>query len=72
MRDAAVEALLVDDEVRASFLAAATQARKLFKAVLPDPAEGAYQAMVAVIRFLAERIADAARAPGVDIEGVSA
>jgi len=54
LRDAAVEALLVDEEVRTTFLAASHRARKLFKAVLPDPAAAAYQPMVAVIRVLAE------------------
>ncbi|MEJ7569348.1 MAG: type I restriction enzyme endonuclease domain-containing protein, partial [Gaiellaceae bacterium] len=58
LRDAAVEALLVDDEVREAFLAAARRARKLFKAVLPDPAAAGQQATVAVIRVLAERIID--------------
>ena len=42
LRDAAVEALLVDDEVREAFLAAARRARKLFKAVLPDPVAAAH------------------------------
>jgi len=71
LRDAAVEALLADEEVRTEFLAAARQARKLFKAVLPDPAASAHQATVAVIRVLAERIADVSRSPQADIDEVT-
>ena len=71
LRDAAVEALLVDEEVRTEFLAAARHARKLFKAVLPDPAAAAHQATVAVIRVLAERITDVARPPQADLEQVA-
>ena len=63
LRDAAVEALLVDEETRTEFLAAARQVRKLFKALLPDPAAAAHQRTVAAIRVLAERIADVARPP---------
>lgn len=61
LRDAAVEALLVDDETKTGFLAAALQARKLFKALLPDPAASAQQRSVAAIRVLAERITDVSR-----------
>ena len=71
LRDAAVEALLVDEEVRTEFFAAAAQARKLFKAILPDPMAAAYQAPVAVIRVLAERIADLSKAPQVDLTVVA-
>jgi type I restriction enzyme R subunit len=67
LRDAAVEALLVDEEVRTEFLAAARHARKLFKAVLPDPAAAVHQSTVAVIRVLAERIADVSRPPYADL-----
>ncbi len=70
LRDAAVEALLADEEVRAEFLTTSRHARKLFKAVLPDPAAGAHQATVAVIRVLAERIADVSRPPQGDIDEV--
>jgi type I restriction enzyme, R subunit len=71
LRDAAVEALLADEEVRAEFLAAANHARKLFKAVLPDPTAATHQSMVAVIRVLAERIADVSRPPQADISEVT-
>ena len=67
LRDATVEALLIDEEVRAAFLAAAHRARTLFKAVLPDPAAAVHQSTVAVIRVLAERLADVARTPEADL-----
>jgi len=71
LRDAAVEALLVDEDTRTGFLAAARVARKLFKALLPDPAAAAHQHTVAAIRVLAERIADASRPPQADLNQVS-
>jgi len=71
LRDAAVEALLVDEEVRTEFLAAAGLARKLFKAILPDPDAAVYQSSVAVIRALAERIADLSKAPQADLSEVA-
>ena len=66
LRDAAVEALLVDEETRNDFLAAARQVRKLFKALLPNPKAAAQQRTVAAIRVLAERIADVTRPPEAD------
>ena len=71
LRDAAVEALLVDDEVREAFLASARRARKLFKAVLPDPVAAALQGTVAVIRVLAERLLELGRGEQPDISEVS-
>jgi len=71
LRDAAVESLLIDEDVRTEFLAASRHARKLFKAVLPDPAAAPHQAMVAVIRVLAERIEDVSRSPHADISAVA-
>ena len=71
LRDSAVEALLADEEVRTEFLAAAAHARKLFKAVLPDPAAADHQATVAVIRVLAERIIDVARPERADLNDVA-
>ncbi|HUP69174.1 MAG TPA: type I restriction endonuclease subunit R [Acidimicrobiales bacterium] len=71
LRDAAVEALLADEELRAEFLAASRHARKLFKAVLPYPAAATHQSTVAIIRVLAERIADVSRPPQADIEVVT-
>jgi type I restriction enzyme R subunit len=71
LRDSAVETLLVDEEVRSEFDTVALRARKLFKAVLPDPVAAAYQPVVAVIRVLAERIAEVSRPPQPDIEEVA-
>jgi type I restriction enzyme R subunit len=71
LRDAAVEALLIDDEVREAFLGSARRARKLFKAVLPDPVAASLQGTVAVIRVLAERIMDLGRGERPDISDVS-
>jgi len=71
LRDSAVEALLADEEVRTEFLAAAGHARKLFKAVLPDPVAADHQSTVAVIRVLAERIIDVARPERADLDEVT-
>ena len=68
LRDAAVEALLADEERKAAFLAAARHARKLFKALLPDPAAATHQHTVAAIRVLAERLHDLSRPPAADID----
>ena len=70
-RDAAVEALLVDEETRTDFQTRARQARKLFKALLPNPKAAAQQRNVAAIRVLAERIAEVTRPPEADISAVA-
>jgi type I restriction enzyme R subunit len=69
-RDAAVEALLVDDEAWNDFLVRARLIRRLFKALLPNPKAAAQQRTVAAIRVLAERITDVTRPPQSDISGV--
>ena len=71
LRDAAVEALLADEDGRTTFLTATRQARKLFKALLPDPAAAEQQQTVAAIRVLAQRIADVSRPPKANLEGIS-
>ncbi|MDQ6927817.1 MAG: DUF3387 domain-containing protein, partial [Actinomycetota bacterium] len=71
LRDAAVEAVLADEEQRVAFLALARQVRKLFKALLPDPAAAAQQSTVAAIRVLAERLLDLARTPAADLDTIS-
>jgi type I restriction enzyme R subunit len=71
LRDAAVEALLADDDTCATFLVAARHVRKLFKALLPDPKAAAQQHTVAAIRVLAERIADVTRPPKADLDKIS-
>lgn len=70
-RDAAVEAILVDDETHIDFQQKARQVRKLFKALLPDPKAAAQLRNVAAIRVLAERIAEVTRPPEADIEVVA-
>lgn len=66
-RDAAVEALLMDDETRSGFMTGARQARRLFKALLPNARAADQQRNVATIRVLAERIAEVTRPPQADI-----
>lgn len=70
-RDAAVEALLVDEETRTDFQAGARQVRKLFKALLPNSEAAAQQRTVAAIRIVAERIADVTRPPEADLSSVA-
>lgn len=55
----------------AEFLAAARQARKIFKALLPDPAAAVNQRTVAAIRVLAERIAEVSRPPLADLDDLA-
>lgn len=70
-RDAAVEALLVDEETRTDFQQRARQVRKLFKALLPDPKAVAQQRNVAAVRVLAERITEVTRPPEADLGTIS-
>lgn len=70
-RDSAVEALLIDGETRDHFMVKARQARKLFKALLPNPKAAAQQRNVAAIRVLHERIAEVTRPPQADISAVA-
>jgi len=70
-RDAAIEALLVDEETRNDFIVRARQARKLFKALLPNPKAAAQQRTVAAIRVLHERIVEVTRPPEADISAVA-
>ena len=68
LQQAAVEALLVDEQTRRRYVALARQARKAFKALLPDPEALAAAHQVAVIRTIASKIESSAEAP--DIAGV--
>ena len=69
LQQAAVEALLVDEETRRQFVALARRARKTFKALLPDPeAMAVAHRVVAVIRTIASKIESSTEAP--DISGV--
>ncbi|EYR65023.1 DEAD/DEAH box helicase [Actinotalea ferrariae CF5-4] len=69
-RDAAVEALLVDEQTWNDYLVRARLTRRLFKALLPNPKAAAQQRTVAAIRVLAERITDVTKPPQPDISGV--
>ncbi|MCY4163613.1 MAG: type I restriction endonuclease subunit R [bacterium] len=68
LQKAAVEALLVDEQTRRRFVALTRQARKAFKALLPDPEALAVAHQMAVIRTIASKIESSAEAP--DIAGV--
>ncbi|MBM7276138.1 type I restriction endonuclease subunit R [Gordonia rubripertincta] len=70
-RDAAVEALLVDEQTRNDFAVQARQVRRLFKALLPNPKAAIQQRNVAAIRVLAERIHEVTRPPTPDIGAVA-
>ncbi|MGI8457364.1 MAG: type I restriction endonuclease subunit R, partial [Propionibacteriaceae bacterium] len=70
-RDAAVEALLVDEDTRTEFQQKARRLRKLFKALLPNPNAAAQQRNVAAIRVIAERIAEVTRPREADIQEVT-
>ena len=71
LRNAAVEAVPIDEEVQIEFVAAARKARMFFKAVLPDPAAASHQSMVAVIRVVAEALSDSARGPLSDLRSIA-
>ncbi|OBB56404.1 DEAD/DEAH box helicase [Mycolicibacterium monacense] len=66
-RDAAIEALLVDEQTRNDFTTKARQVRRLYKALLPNPKAAAQQRNVAAIRVLAERIHEVTKPPTPDI-----
>ena len=56
LRDASVEALLVDMVTRRVYLERSDRVRRLFAAILPDPAAAPHARLVGVARNLAERI----------------
>ncbi len=56
LRDASVEALLVDSVTRRGYLERSDRVRRLFAAILPDPAAGPHARLVGVARNVAERI----------------
>ena len=68
LQQAAVEALLVDEQTRRQYVALARRARKTFKALLPDPEAMAVAHRVAVIRTIASKIESSTEVP--DISGV--
>jgi type I restriction enzyme R subunit len=56
LRDASIEALLFGDDVRREFLERSGAVRRLFSAILPDPAAAGHARVVGVARNLAETI----------------
>jgi type I restriction enzyme, R subunit len=56
LRDASVESLLVEDVTRRGYLERSDAVRRLFAAILPDPAATAHIRIVGVARNLAETI----------------
>ncbi|MXW42543.1 MAG: type I restriction endonuclease subunit R [Acidimicrobiia bacterium] len=68
LQQAAVEALLVDNQTSRTYVALARRARKTFKALLPDPEAMAAAHQIAIIRTIAAKIESSTEAP--DISGV--
>ena len=68
LQQAAVEALLVDEQTRRRYVTLARQVRKTFKALLPDPEALEAAHRVEVIRTIASKIESSTEAP--DISGV--
>jgi type I restriction enzyme, R subunit len=69
LRDASVEALLIEDMTRRLYLEYSDRVRQLFAAVLPDPAAGAHARLVGVARNLAAKVRSLDQVP--DIGGVT-
>jgi type I restriction enzyme R subunit len=69
LRDAAVEALLVDEATRRGYLQRSDAVRRLFAAILPDPAAATHARVVGVARNVAEKIRSLDPAP--DLSDVS-
>jgi len=69
LRDASVEALLIDEVTRRAYLERSDRVRRLFAAILPDPAAAAHVRLVGVARNLAETIRSLDPAP--DLSRVS-
>ena len=65
LQKAAVEALLIDEQTRRRYVSLARQARKTFKALLPDPEAMAVTHRVAVIRSIASKIESSTEAPDI-------
>ena len=69
LRDASMEALLIEDVTRRGYLERSGRVRRLLSAILPDPAASAHARLVGVARNLAEKIRSLDVAP--DLAGVS-
>ncbi|HJT57010.1 MAG TPA: type I restriction endonuclease subunit R [Ktedonobacteraceae bacterium] len=66
--DDAVDALLVNDEIKKQYLALANAVARLYKAILPDTTANTYSAIVALFAVIATRIHRTL--PDSDIHGV--
>ncbi len=65
LQQAAVEALLIDEQTRRRYVSLARQVRKTFKALLPDPEAMAVAHRVAVIRSISSKIESSTEAPDI-------
>jgi len=74
LQAAAAEFLLIDEATRKGFVAVANQARRIYKALMPDPAALEATQRVAVVRSIANKIAAASEVPDISdvMDGVSA
>jgi len=70
LREKAIEALLVSEQVRTDYLSGAALVHRLFKALMPHPSASEHQTITAVIRAVAADIL-ALRRPKADIAAVS-
>jgi len=63
-----VEMLMVDDDEKVAFLARASLVNRLYKAILPDTRANEFSRLRAVVKFLADGIAEYTERP--DVSGV--
>lgn len=68
LEEAALDALLVNDETKQTFLTLVATLDRIYRAILPDPLAGQYQPLRSLLVVLAEKIRSLA--PEVDINGV--
>ena len=54
--DDAVDALLVNDDIRRRYMELSAEAARLYRAILPDPAANAFTARTAILAILAQKI----------------
>jgi type I restriction enzyme R subunit len=65
LRADAVDALMINDESKSSFLALANHVDRIYRALLPDPAAVAYLPLRSLLVVLAEGIRSAAEVPDI-------
>jgi type I restriction enzyme R subunit len=69
LEEAALDALLVNDETKQTFLTLVATLDRIYRAILPDPLASQYQPLRSLLVVLAEKIRSLV-APEVDISGV--